>query len=159
MGLSSRSAAGLKVRNTSIGSVKATRFGMGGGYGTTFQVLGIPEAIAKLQLAGSIAGREGGLIAYQAAHRVEAEAKETVHSSSNQYDPEYDYTDQLRDSIQVSKIGLYSYAITASSDHAMYEEFGTSHSPAHPFLQPALYGRVGEAQAALVGLAAQLEAL
>jgi HK97 gp10 family phage protein len=155
-------STGSLIRKSKFGSVSSTRgvTGLKGGqvFGN-FQVLGVPEAIRKFQLVGSVAGRESGLIAFRGAKRVEAEAKQNVHSSTNTYAEDYEYTDALRDSIKATKFGPYDWEVASYVKYAAYEELGTSKNPAHPFLRPALYAEVPKAQAELHILARTLESL
>ena len=152
--------SGFKSGVGAIGKVSATR-GLAGGGGLTsnIQILGVPEAIAKLQLVASYTALQTGAITLRSAQRIESQAKQNVHSSSNPYDGEYDYTDDLRNSIGIGKSGLYSWEIFADSDHAAFEELGTYRTPAHPFLRPALYSEIPVAQGELVRLAKEIEAL
>lgn len=58
-------------------------------------------------------------------------------------------TGQLRDSINFivlddAEVG-WQVVVYAATEYAIYVEFGTSRSPAQPYLRPALYSRVGSA--------------
>lgn len=57
-------------------------------------------------------------------------AKQRVHVDSG----------DLRDAIHVERAGAGEYSVVAGDEKVFYghlEEFGTSHSPPHPFLIPA----------------------
>lgn len=46
-------------------------------------------------------------------------------------------TGELRDSIQILKIGDKKWSIVATADHALPVELGTVNTPAQPYMQPA----------------------
>lgn len=162
-----------KIVSSSLGSARGIFGKHGGVLSARVKILGVPEAIAKLRLVGSVAGRGAGLIVRNSAYDVRDQARENVHSSSNPYSGDYDYTDNLKSGIQVSGkggraggLGTYTQVVTASSraggadrEYASFEEQGTSKAPAHPYLRPALYSEVPKTAAALKGLAATLERL
>lgn len=147
------------------------------GVGTTarVQVLGVPEAIRKLGLVGSVAGRETGLIVLRSAFQVRDQARENVHSSQNPYggsDSDYRYSNDLLNGIQVEAggraggLGTYVQMVSASSraggsdrEYAAFEEQGTSKAPAHPYLRPAINAQVPKTVVMLHVLAARLQRL
>lgn len=156
-------------RISPLGTVR----GVTGGNQAFIKVYGVPEAIAKLKLVGSVAGREVGLIVRNSAIGVVDKARANVHSSSNVYNSDYAYTDSLYNGIQVTAeggraggLGSYTQAVSASSraggadrEYAQFEEEGTSDTPAHPYLRPALSQQVPETAALLKVMAATLERL
>ena len=160
-------------RRSSLGSARGAFGKSGGGLSARVTVIGVPQAIAKLRLVGSVAGRGAGLIVRNSAFGVRDTARATVHSSGNPYSGDYAYTDNLRDGIQVSGkggraggLGVYTQIVTASSraggsdrEYAHFEEEGTSVAPAHPYLRPALNAQVPKAAAELNVLARTLERL
>lgn len=162
-----------KISRSPLGSTRGI-FGTHAAVGSArVTVLGVKEAIAKLKLVGSVAGREVGLVVRNSAYDVRDQARTNVHSSSNPYSGEYKYTDHLKNGIEVSGkggraggLGSYTQIVTASSraggaekEYAMFEEQGTSSAPAHPYLRPALYAEVPKTVAKLKVLAATLERL
>lgn len=59
----------------------------------------------------------------------------------------------LRDAIHIDFRGDADYAVVAGDHNAFYGhmvEFGTTHSPAHPFLVPAVEERKAAVEAAIV---------
>jgi HK97 gp10 family phage protein len=156
-------------RVSPLGSVR----GSFGNSTATIKVIGVPQAIAKLKLVGSVAGREVGFVVRSSAVGVVDKARANVHSSSNIYSEDYAYTDNLKYGIQVTAtggraggLGVYTQAVSASSraggadrEYAQFEEEGTSDTPAHPYLRPALNQQVPETAALLKVMAATLERL
>lgn len=140
----------MPVTRRTFGTSGAGAFG-------TVQVLGVPAAIAKFKLVGSVAGRETGLIVYRSAFETAALARSTVHVVSG----------HLQRGIQAVKLGTYSWAVSASSvdggadkEYAAYEEFGWSGLPGgHPYLRPAFAVQQGAVRVKLELLARRLEAL
>lgn len=136
------------------------------------KIVGVPQAIAKLRLLGSVAARDTGLIVFRAAQRTKTRAQEIVHSSGNPYSTDYAYTNALRDGIKLAAggraggLGSYTQMVTASStdggadrEYAAFEEFGTYKAPAHPYLQPAAAEQGAVMAAELRALAYRLERL
>lgn len=142
------------------------------------KVVGTTEAIRKLGLVGSVAGRDAGLIVLHSAYDIRNRAREIVHSKSNPWSGSegYEYTDNLKSGINVTRgpggggragaLGSYTQQVTASSkdggsdrEYAAYEEFGTKKAPAHPYLRPATSQQVPLTVAALNVLARKLERL
>jgi HK97 gp10 family phage protein len=83
----------------------------------------LPMITAQLRPRVSAAVKE-------AAETIAVGAKERVHVDSG----------DLRDSIHVERTGAAEYSVIAGDENVFYghlEEFGTSHSPPHPFLVPA----------------------
>lgn len=116
------------------------------------RLIGVPAAIRKLKLVGSVAGRDLGLIVLRSAYSIRDEAREIVHSRTNPWggaSEPYQYTDNLKNGIQVERggragLGVYTQMVSASSraggadrEYASFEEEGTSKAPAHPYLAPA----------------------
>jgi hypothetical protein len=156
------------IRASSLGSVGLT---MPGQTTAVLRVEGVPAAIAKLRLVGAIAGREVGLVVRHSAVDIVDRAREIVHSSSNPWKSDYQYTDALKNGIQLTGeggraggLGTYTQSVTASSraggsdrEYAQYEENGTSRAPAHPYLRPAANEQVPKTVVMLKALALQLE--
>lgn len=54
-------------------------------------------------------------------------------------------TGELRRSIKVTRARsrkVISVEITAESDHAVFQEYGTTRNPARPFMRPALHAEI-----------------
>ncbi len=65
---------------------------------------------------------------YDFARATAAEARQRVHV----------ITGNLRRSIRTEKTGPYSHKVIVGEHYGAYEEYGTRHRPAHPFLRPAV---------------------
>lgn len=134
------------------------------------KVLGVPQAIRKLKLVGSVAGRDTGYIVYSTAQAIERLAQEIVHSPSHP-GPAGPGEGHLQQGIKAHKVGLYDWAVTASSkdggaddEYAGYEEFGAHTQDGapyggHPYLRPAFAASVPRAKVKLKALALKLERL
>jgi HK97 gp10 family phage protein len=95
------------------------------------------------QIAAELAVRMDA-VARAGAERVENGAKVRVHVRSG----------ALRHAIHVERQGRGKYAVLAGDGDAFYghmEEFGTAHSPPHPFLVPA----IEDARDDVIGFAVQ----
>jgi HK97 gp10 family phage protein len=119
-------------------------------------VIGVPQAIAKIQAVQQIVFRDAGLIPYRAAQAVQQQARAIVPVKEG----------WLRNGIVIEKQGPYTYAISASSvaggadkEYAAHVEFGTYKMSAQPYMQPAIDAARGPARAALAALAAKVQAL
>jgi HK97 gp10 family phage protein len=58
-------------------------------------------------------------------------------------------TSALRTSIRFAKISRWKYTVGDGVHYGIYQEFGTSRMPAHPFLVPAVYSSLPEYEAEL----------
>lgn len=64
-------------------------------------------------------------------------------------------TGELRNSIKVSKSRSrqnISVTVTAESDHAVFQEFGTTRNPPRPFMRPALEAEIEPFVRDLIGM-------
>jgi HK97 gp10 family phage protein len=127
------------------------------------QVVGVPELIAKLNAMNTIARVEVGYMMSQAAAFITMAAID--------FAPER--TGNLKTSIQPAKIGPYTWVIVAdtttgsdpgqesknSYEYAGYVEYGTSRTPAQPFMAPAVQLGNAEVAASLAALASRLNRL
>ena len=166
---------GVVPRRSSLGTVRGATGQTGARLRGRVQVLGVPQAIRKLRLVGSVAGRTAGLIVRQSGFGIRDTAKEIVHSKTNPWEgaEDYEYTSNLKDGIELTGLGgragvlgAYTQLVTASSraggsdrEYAAFEELGTSQAPAHPYLRPAVQRQVPKTQAMLGALASRLERL
>jgi HK97 gp10 family phage protein len=128
--------------------------------GASVQILGIPEAVAKLQAVDVMAARDLGLMLYRSAQMVYSKAKGNVPVESG----------NLRSGINLNRNGAYLWEVTASSldgddpdkntkEYAAFVEFGTSKMAPRYFMTQAYQDTRPLVNAQLVALAARIEAL
>jgi HK97 gp10 family phage protein len=94
------------------------------------ELFGLDEVTARLELAvAAMAGPAADLTVKQVAAKVEDTMKADAPV----------LTGELRDSIHSVDDGHAAVLIEADSPHAIFNEFGTVHMAAHPFMRPALH--------------------
>ncbi len=124
------------------------------------RVLGVPQAIAKLEAVKNYARLELGYTAFATAAIVETKAKEYVPV----------ITGNLRSGIHTNHVGPYAYEVTASSlagdvaekntkEYAGFVEFGTSKMAPRLFLTRAYRDGYPYAVGRLKALAARIETM
>jgi hypothetical protein len=151
------------------GGVGYSRSGTGG-ISTNVKVIGVPNAIRKLKLVGSVAGRDTGYIIYTTALGIQELAQDIVHSPSHP-GPAGPGEGHLQKGIRAIKVGKYDWIVTASSveggaddEYAGYEEFGATTKGGapyggHPYMRPAAAAALPNARLKLAALARKLERL
>jgi HK97 gp10 family phage protein len=110
------------------------------------KVEGTERIVALLDVLSVELKREIDRTVEREAIRVEGYAKE--------YSP-ID-TGRLRMSIHFSKISEYKYKVEDGVKYGVYQEFGTSRMPAHPFMIPAIYHSLPEYEAELQSILARI---
>lgn len=74
------------------------------------------------------ARQNAGRAIAKAARDIEAHAKTLVAVD----------TGLLKNSIQARQVAPFNWAVESPVDYSVYQEFGTSRTPAHPYMLPAL---------------------
>jgi len=140
-----------------ISSVESVRGGV------SIRVLGVEELVAKLYAINRIANLRVGVALAHAAHEIE----------QNAIDNAPEETGNLKTSIHASKLGVNSWQVIAdtttgtdpggegknSYEYAGYVEYGTSRTPAQPFMGPAVEDGQNTLWLDLQEIAAAIEAL
>jgi HK97 gp10 family phage protein len=96
---------------------------------------------ATLESAAFLEGLAGSRVFLEAEAMVkERETAARIATAAQQFAPVL--TGELRDSIKVQGEGVdkgMPYVdVGTTDDHALYQEYGTSHNAAHPFMRPAI---------------------
>lgn len=135
---------------------------VGGGGATVgrITVLGVPEAIAKLTGVGKIARISLGVITRESAQHMAERAKANIHSVSG----------NLASGTYATQLGPYTWQVVSSSmegdiagkndyEYADFVEFGTSKMEPRAYMTRAYEETRPETLAAVVALAAAIEAI
>jgi HK97 gp10 family phage protein len=131
-------AIGSFTGRTRIGTAAVRTKKVGGVVGSGITVQGVPQAIRKMQLVGTVANRGVGAITRETAKIVWQRARARVPVESG----------NLKSGIIVTKTGLNTWAVLASSrlgnkpaknsrEYAQFVEYGSSGRPTQPFMRPA----------------------
>jgi HK97 gp10 family phage protein len=121
------------------------------------EVIGAPEVIAKFRAISQIAARDLGYIMYRSALFMKTQAIANCPV----------VTGNLQSSIQESKLGVYSWEVSASSlagsvpeknskEYASFVEYGTSRMSGRFFMRGAYNATVPFTNAQVAALAAKL---
>jgi HK97 gp10 family phage protein len=136
------------------------QLGARGGVGANVRILGVSRALAKLGLVSKVARLEMGLLAAGAANH--------MFQRAQFYCPTI--TGNLRSGINLTKLGAYTYQITASSregtnpakndkEYAGFVEYGTSKMGGRFFMRRAYEETRPLVASDLILIARKLEAL
>jgi HK97 gp10 family phage protein len=140
---------------------RSSAFSVVGGSGV--KVFGVAELLAKLEGINRIARIHVGFMMGAAAEFIKVAAIAAA--------PER--TGNLKTSILASKVGPYTWKVVADTttgsdpggegknayEYAGYVEYGTSRTPAQPFMAPAVKAGEAEIAVSLRALAAEIQAL